>query len=443
MHLLAVDLGASSGRGIVGEVTKENIKLKEIHKFDNEPVKVNNYLQWDILKILHEIKNMLVICKNEGYKISSIGIDSWGVDYGLIDEEGELLINPCHYRDDRINGMIDKVINLIPKKELIKRTGMNCLPYNTIYQLMADKYIKKYKLKILNIPDILNYFLTGKMKSEFSIASTTQLFDYNKKDWDFELTERLGFKKELFCEITKTGSVLGYLKDDIVKELNIENCKVINVAGHDTACAVHSIKAKEKDFIFIATGTWVMVGTSSEKFNVNEKLLKSGFSNEGGVYPNINLLKNHMGFWLLQECKRHWKKEGINLTYDEMGNLARESNINSLIDIDEEAFYSPFDMPKKISKYCSRTNQSIPNSIGDYVRVIFRSLVVTIDNSIKEIETSLGKDYKNVYLIGGGTKDTLFCEYLKNELKKNIIIGENEATAMGNLMIQLQIINLI
>ncbi|MBC7960520.1 MAG: rhamnulokinase, partial [Vallitaleaceae bacterium] len=267
MKMLAFDFGASSGRGILGEIRDGKLTLQEVHRFSNDPVQLKNHLQWDFLRLIHEVKQCLTKCKNNGEEIVSIGVDTWGVDYGLLDGDGELMGNPFHYRDSRNEPMIEHCFKFISKEALITQSGLDCLPYNTIYQLLAETQVAHGPIyraeQMLLMPDLFNYILTGQKRSEYSIATTTQLFDYSKSDWNYELLETLQLPRKLFAPVIYPGEIVGELTPEIRSELDLQPCKVISVGSHDTASAIAAIPAESEDFIFISTGTWVMVGVEA------------------------------------------------------------------------------------------------------------------------------------------------------------------------------------
>ncbi|WP_113673984.1 rhamnulokinase [Vallitalea guaymasensis] len=440
MKMLAFDFGASSGRGIIGELKDNKIILKEVHRFENEPVKLRNHLQWDFLRLVYEIKKCLIKCKNDGEDIKSIGIDTWGVDYGLIDGDGELITSPFHYRDSRTDNMTNKCFEFISKEELIRLSGIDCNQYNTIYQLLAETETASSRLEdaqtMLLMPDLFNYILTGVKKAEYTIATTTQLYNYHKNDWNYDLIDRVGLPSRIFPEIIQPGHEIGNITDDIKEELDIDDCKVISVGSHDTSSAIAAIPAIEEDFIFIATGTWVMVGVENEGILVNETTQNYGLSNEGGVGGKVNLLKNIMGLWLIQESKRQWNKDGIDIGFGEMVEEGLKAKTTSIINPDHKLFYAPSDMPNKIKRFCEESGQPVPETIGEIVRVIEESLALTIKYTIEGIEKTTNKRYNTIHMFGGGIQDKLLCQLVANATGKEVITGPKEATSMGNILLQ-------
>ena len=417
----------------MGEYNRGKIVLHEVHRFSNNPVKMHNYLYWDFPRLLFELKTALIKAENQGYKIKSIGIDSWGVDYGVLDDHGELMANPIHYRDERCNQGKALLLEKKDEKQLKHDTGMDCVSYNTINQFMVDRYIRYNQAQaILNIPDLFNYFLTEKKQSEYSMATTTQLFDYHVMQWNTALIEELGFNRDLFMPVIPSGTNLGPIKSEVAKELGIESVDVISVTSHDTALALQGLPM-EKEYLFIATGTWIIVGAKQEKMTMNEKVVEYGLTNEGGTYPSVNLLKNHVGLWILQESKRFWENNGMNIGFGEMVEVAKEASIQSEIDINDARFFEPGDMPSKVQDYCRETKQKVPSTIGEIVRVIEESLAKQIAKTLAELEEAVGKKYNRVCMFGGGVQDQLLCQLIEKYSKKQLVFGSKEATALGNI----------
>ncbi|MCP2240331.1 rhamnulokinase [Thermoanaerobacterium thermosaccharolyticum] len=441
MKMLAFDFGASNGRAILGEINGKVLKLTEVHRFSNDPVMFSNHLQWDLLRLTHEVKQGLLKCKSNGDgDIASIGVDTWGVDFGLLDENGELLSNPYHYRDDRTQGMIDKCFEIISKTELFKRTGLLVAQYNTIYQLMAMRVMKDKTLDLaetlLMMPDLINYMLTGVKVSEYTEVSTSQLYNHETGNWDDYILEKINVPRKIFTNIVKPGTTIGSLRDNVCKELNTKPAKVIAVASHDTASAVAAVPAKEKNYAFISSGTWLLVGIESDKTITNDLVIKYNFTNEGGV-NGINFIKNIMGLWILQECKRAWNKEGNPIGFGEMVELAqKEKEFVSFIDPDDDLFYIPGNMPCKIKEFCSKTGQAIPETIGQIVRCVEESLAYKCKWAIEQIEIITSKKVEVIHMVGGGIQDKLLCQLIANSTGKKVIAGPVEATAIGNIMVQ-------
>jgi rhamnulokinase len=442
IKMLAFDLGASSGRAMLGIFDGNKIEIQEMHRFTNEPVLVHGHYYWDILRLFYEIKQGILKTINKGHgDIASIGVDTWGVDFGLLDESGNLLGNPYHYRDSRTDNMMEEVFKIIPKKELYKKTGIQFMKLNTIYQLFSmirfNSSMLKQAKRLLFIPDLINYFLTGVEASEYTIASTTQLLDANMRDWDEDILAKLGISKDIFANVIEPGTIIGNLSTDIKDELNIGDVPVIAVGSHDTASAVASVPTLKDDYVYISCGTWSLMGVESEEPIINEKSYSSAFTNEGGVNNKIRFLKNIMGLWLIQECKRQWDKEGEKLGYDELENMAGQSEaFKSFIDPDCEMFIAPGNMPKRIQKYCENTNQPIPKTKGEIVRCIAESLAMKYRHTVENLEELMNKELPVIHMVGGGIKDKLLCQFTANATGRDVIAGPVEATAIGNLLMQ-------
>lgn len=443
-QVMAFDLGASNGRAIVATYEDGKITLEDIHRFSNDPVKLNQHLYWDFPRLFHELKTSLVKAKNQGFKVQSIGVDTWGVDYGLIDHEGELIGNPVHYRDERAAAGMEMLLEKYDKESLKIRTGMDCVSYNTVNQLINDKKLQNNDVDaMLNMPDLFNYFLTGSMASEFSMATTTQLYDYDRDGWNFELIDELGLPKDIFRTVIPSGTIVGDIKEDILEELKIEPTKVVSVASHDTASAIRSVGSDDNDFLFIATGTWIIVGSKQQSMTMNPTVMKYDLTNEGEKYPSVNLLRNHVGLWMLQESKRHWEKEGIEIGFGEMVQLGKEAEIDAFVDITDTRFFEPGNMPLKVKMYCQETEQTVPRTIGEVVRVIEQSLAKQIASTLSAIEESVDKAYDEVHIFGGGVRDGLLCELIEKYSGKKVVVGHVEATAYGNVLDQFMALGII
>jgi len=440
--MLAFDFGASSGRAIIGILDEDKLKIEEIHRFSNDPVEIRGSLNWDILRLFHEIKQGILKCVNSGHKdIDSIAVDTWGVDFGLLDENGSLLGNPYHYRDIRTDGMVEEVFKIISRDEVYKTTGTELMKINTLFQLYSMKHYNSPLLReaktLLFTPDLFNYFLTGVKVNEYSIASTSQLLNAEKREWAFDIIERLGLPKGLFNKIIPCGTVIGSLSPEIARELGTAEILVIAAAGHDTQAAIASVPATEEDYAYISCGTWSLMGVELDKPIINEKSSKLSFTNEGGVDNKISFLKNIMGLWLTQECKRQWDREGKSSSFAELEAMAWECEpFRSYVDPDNEMFITPGDMPEKIREYCRKTNQPVPESKGEMVRCIAQSLAMKYRLTMDSLEEILGKELSVIHMVGGGIKDKMLCQFTAYATGKKVLAGPVEATSIGNLMIQ-------
>lgn len=439
--ILAMDYGAGSGRGIIGEFDGSSLSLREVHRFSNDPVIVGNSMHWDVLRLFHELKQTLVKCEAEG-GVDSLAVDTWGVDYGLIDENGELLGNPFHYRDERTKGLLPEMNSQMSLDEIYEITGINPMEINTLTQLYAAKRsnLVTFEMaeKILLMPDLLNYFLSGEKRAEYSIASTTQIMDARTGKWADRIIESFGFKKTLFPEIVPSGSSLGFIRDSIVKELSIKRTpKVVCACGHDTGDAMVGVPAKEEDFLFISCGTWALFGTELSTPIINEDARARGFSNEGGFGGKTSFLKNIVGTWLIQESRRQWQREGKDYSFGELEALASKENIDSIIDTNDSVFTPAGDMPNRIREYCRARGMAVPETPGQVVRVINLSLAHAYKNALEEISTITGKTYKKIYMVGGGTQSKLLCRLTADITGIPLVAGPVESTVIGNLLCQL------
>ena len=440
--MLAIDLGASSGRGIVGAFDGERLTLRENHRFSNDPVHLCGRLYWDILRIFHEIKLSVQKTVLDGDAVSSIGIDTWGVDYGLLDRAGRLLSNPVHYRDTRTEGAQELVSRTVPAEELYRVAGIQTLNFNTVYQLAVEREEAPEKLaqaeRMLNIPDLLNYFLTGRMANEYTILSTGALLDAKKRDYAWELLDRLGIPRRLFGDVTAPGTDLGTLLPQVQGETGKTDAHVLTVASHDTASAVIAVPSEEKDFLYISSGTWSLMGTELSDPLINAESRAANFTNEGGACGTVRFLKNIMGLWIIQESRRQWRREGKDYSFAQMEAWAKESTpYRSLSDVDDSDFATPGDMPEKIRAYCKRTAQPVPESVGEVVRCIYESLALKYRSVAERVMELMGRRARVIHVVGGGTKDRFLSQLTADACGIPVCAGPEEATAIGNLMMQL------
>lgn len=436
-RVLAIDLGASSGRGIIAQMENGKINLKEIHRFQNNGVWAGNDFLWDVLHLIDEIKQAIVKANNDG-GFDLIGIDTWGVDYGLLDKDGSLLTNPIHYRDARNDIGQKEAFEIMSDKEIYEKTGIQILNFNTLYQLVYAKNHKNHILEnaktFLFIPDLLNYFLTGVAKNEYTIASTSQMLNPYTKNWDFELLEKFGINTDIFCDIIMPGQKIGSLSDKVCEELKVKKADVIAVGSHDTASAVVSVPSDKKNFVYISCGTWSLFGTELDEPNITEAGYLSSYTNEGGCGGKIRFLTNIMGLWLIQESRRTYKKEGKDLSFADLEAMARESEpFKCFIDPDYPEFGKPGDIPKRIYEYCKKTGQRTPETIGETVRCIYESLALKYKLSLINLEKITGKKFEKINIVGGGTKDPFLCTMTADACDTEVNAGPIEATALGNI----------
>ncbi len=441
LKMLAIDLGASSGRGIVGSFDGEKLTLRENHRFSNDPVFINGRFTWDILRIYFEIKNSITKTVIDGDNITSMGIDTWGVDYALIDKYGKMMGNPTHYRDTRTQNITDYVKQFVSPEEIYNVTGIQAIDFNTLNQLAADRRDDPETFaaaeKMLFIPDLLNYFLTGKMYTEYTVASTGMILDAAKRDFAYSLTDKLGVKRSLFAPIVQPGFNLGGLLPQINAEVGENKINVVTVASHDTASAVISVPADNDDFIYISSGTWSLMGAELKAPLINDATRLANYTNEGGALGTIRFLKNIMGLWIIQESRRQWKREGKDYSFAQMEAWAKESTpFASLINPDYYTFATPGNMPEKIRDYCRMTGQHVPETVGEVVRCIYESLALKYRYTVETIEKLNGKKTKKINVVGGGTKDVFLSQMTADACGIPVCAGPEEATSIGNLMMQ-------
>lgn len=441
-RVLAFDFGASSGRAILGRFDGSVIRLQEIHRFANEPVQAGGTLYWDVLRLLHEMKTGLLKACQQG-PVDSIGIDTWGVDFGLLDSQGVLLENPVHYRDRRTVGILDEAWKLIDRKKLYEITGTQVMEINTAFQLLAVARQRPALLQqaetLLLMPDLLGYFLTGERQTEYSIASTTQLLDAVNRQWSEGIMEGLGLPRRLFTAIKPCPSRLGRLSEEVAAELGVERIPVISVAGHDTQSAMAAVPAQESSFIFLSCGTWSLLGTELPAPLIDAASKRCNMTNEGGAEQRISFLKNISGLWLVQESRRQWRREGQDFSFRQLEELAQEAPQGQcFIDPDNPQFSTAGNIPDRIRCFCQQTGQRVPLTEGEVVRCIDESLALKYRHVLAEVEECLGqKDLGRIHMVGGGIQSRLLCQLTANACQRQVQAGPVEATVLGNIMLQL------
>ena len=443
-RVLCFDFGASGGRAVLSEfdIAKKIITAKEIHRFKNRGISVNGTLYWDILALFSEVRTGLVKAHKAG-GFSSIGIDTWGVDYGIIDKNGFLIGNPVQYRDNRTDGMVDHAKTLIDTSRLYALTGTQIMEINTAFQLLAEKRFRPYILEnggaMLNIPDLLAFMLTGEISSEISIASTTQLLDPAALDWSDEAVSALGIPRNLLRNIVKTGDSKGFLSQELCDELNIPTAEVVAVCGHDTQCAFYGAPFHD-DHIIISTGTWSLVGTTLSSPVTTPEAARLNLTNEVGTDGTIDLLKNITGLWLIQETKAFLESRGDEYSFAELEALARECpDFEAYFDPDAPEFSTAGDMPSRIRNYCQRTGQAVPQTLGEIMRTIYLSLAMKFRyavEQIKQLTNTENKQYE-IFMVGGGIKAEMLCRLTADVCGCTVYTGPVEATVTGNALIQL------
>ena len=440
-RVLAFDFGASSGRAVVGTFDGRTIHMEEVHRFANDPVMVRGTMYWDVLRLFHEIKQGMTKAHLAG-PFASVGIDTWGVDFGLLDERGNLLENPVHYRDARTAGMVEAAFRHISRQELYGITGNQIMPINTLFQLLSLKEQRPEVLarakNLLFMPDLLNYFLSGACRAEYSIASTSQMLDARKKCWSGRVLSALSLPEGILPELIPTGTCIGQLDAALCEELGLAPASVIAVAGHDTQSAMAAVPTEEPDFLFLSCGTWSLLGTELPEPVINDASEHANITNEGGYGGKASFLKNIIGLWLIQECRRQWLREGREYSFGELEQLAKAAEpFRSFIHPDAPEFVPSGNMPERIREYCRRTGQPVPNSVGAVVRCIDESLAMRYHQAALELETCLGRTYPRLHMIGGGIQSRLLCQMTADACAKTVLAGPVEATVLGNIALQL------
>ena len=441
-NYLAIDLGAESGRTIIGTLDGRHLALTETHRFANGPVRLNDGLHWDVLRLWSDIKEGIrKSSSNIGRSLDSIGLDTWGVDFALLDTHGALLSNPFHHRDERTDGILDKAFKRMPRDEIFANTGIQFMQINTLYQLLAMVLQKSPVLDIaksfVTIPDLFNYWLSREITNEFTNATTTQCFDPHQRKWSTAIFDAFNIPSPLFKPVTDSGTRIGTLLPSLAEETGAGPVPIVLPACHDTGSAVVAVPAKRQDFAWISSGTWSIMGVETNQPVVNEKALEYNFTNEGGVFGNWRFSKNIMGLWLVQECRREWKRESDELSFDALTQLAAESDaFLSVIDPDFPEFLHPGDMPARIQKYCANANQSVPQTKGQIVRVALESIALKYRLVLERLEELTSKHLDPIHIIGGGTKNRFLNQLTANATGRTVITGPVEATAIGNILMQ-------
>lgn len=433
-HYLAVDLGASSGRTIVGTLDNGKLSLKEMNRFWNGPTEVRGTLLWDFVHLFRNIKEGIALAKKEyGDGLVSMGIDTWGVDFGLFDADGKLLRNPVHYRDGRTEGMFGQVFERVPKAEVFAHTGLQFMELNTLYQLMSlsleDSFQYKAASKMLFVPDLLNYWLTGKMVAERSFASTSQFYNPTTKDWAYDLLEKLGIRTDLFAELVDPGTVVG----------DTDGLPVVAVGSHDTASAFAAVPVVEGEHCaFLSSGTWSLLGTELPEPIINDDVLAANFTNEVGVCDTIRFLKNLSGLWIIQELRRVWNEQDYGYSWHAMEHMALEAQpFEFFVDPSDDVFLAPGDMAVRIQEYCGRTGQARPETHAQILRAAYEGLALLYAHTYDTLEKLSGRTLNTLRIVGGGCKDTLLDQLAANATGRRVVTGPIEATATGNLIMQM------
>lgn len=440
-YYLAIDIGASSGRHILAHMEDGMLKLEEIHRFSNGMEYKNGELCWDLERLFEEIIAGMKKCAGLGKIPLSVGVDTWGVDFVLLDREGRILGNTAGYRDSRTKGMDRKVYEIIPEEELYGRTGIQKAIFNTVYQLMAVKtgypeYLEQAE-DLLFVPDYFHYRLSGVKTNEYTESTTGQLVSPDTKEWDMELIERLGYPSRIFKKISRPGTVLGGLTEEVKKRVGYD-CKVVLPASHDTGSAVLAVPSNNPDTVYISSGTWSLMGIERMEADCSGESRKHNFTNEGGYNYRFRYLKNIMGLWMIQSVKKEWQeKQGLFMTYAEICEEASKTEIASLVDCNDECFLAPESMAEAVREYCVRTGQQAPKTPAETASVIYNSLAKCYGDTIEEIEQITGRTYTAINVVGGGSNAGYLNELTAKYTGRKVYAGPTEATAIGNIMVQM------
>lgn len=441
MSYLALDLGAGSGRAIVGTIRDGVVHLEEVHRFANSPVKLGDTLYWDFLSLFENIKQGIGTAIKRGYNLSGIAVDTWGVDFGLIDPKGNILSNPVCYRDLRTEGLAEESVNYISKESFYSITGIQQMDINTVFQLWSMKKAENPLLsitdKLLFTPDLINYFLTGVIANEYTIASTSQMLDAQTKKWSEDVLEKLSLPTGIMGEIVAPCSLLGKLSENLANEIGIERINVFAVGSHDTASAIAAIPEEGDDWAFLSSGTWSLLGVLNDEPILTSEAMKNDFTNEGGVNNKILFMRNITGLWLLQRLIAEWEHEGLDVSYDFLLSESSKATLfRSIVNSDDPLFVHPISMKKAILDYCSRTEQELPQTQGELVRCVLESLAMKYVSVMNKLRTCSAKNFTRLHVVGGGSQNEQLNQYIADALNMEVVTGLTEATAIGNIVQQ-------
>lgn len=442
---LALDLGASSGKMVLGKYDGSVLDTELIHEFPNGGIEVGGNLYWDILQLFNQIKKGLKkVSQKTGNDLQSVGVDTWGVDYGLLDQNDQLLSNPYHYRDQRTEGLMEEVIQKAGREAIYQKTGIEFIFFNTLYQLYADYKYRPHVLdnaqSLLFTPDLLNYFLCGEKYNEYTIASTSQLFNPRTESWVDSLLQELNLPRDIFADLIHPGQEIKQISPAIQKECRLNSdVQVTSVGSHDTESALAAVPFESPESsVFLSSGTWSLLGMELDEPLINEQSLQKNFTNECGVGQKIAFLKNLCGLWLIQECRRSWNREGQDLSYGQIDRAARRARGNKfIIDPNEERFKNPADMPREIKEYCRETKQPVPENYGQMARGIYESLALSYKKVITDLEELLDKKITTVNIVGGGCRSEMLNQMTAEITGLRVVTGPVQATALGNILAQL------
>ncbi len=446
-NFLAFDLGASSGRAVIGRFDGERLSLEEVHRFSNGPVRLGDSLYWDALNLFAEMKAGLSKASSQFHgELAAFGVDTWGVDFGLLDKNGELIGNPYHYRDNRTDGMVDRAFELVPRAEIFGQTGIQFMQLNSVFQLLAmveqESPLLEIADSLLFMPDLFNYWFTGQKVNEYTIASTSQCFNMQQQQWATPMLDQLGIPSHIFQKVIQPGTELGPLLTHIAEEVGLnQEVPVIAPGCHDTASAVAAVPVANADlggFAYLSSGTWSLLGIELPSPVINEKSLAYSVTNEGGVQSTIRLLKNLGGLWIVQECRRLWTQQGEEYSFGQLtGMAAAAPPFTAVIDPDDSSFLAPGDMPSRIVEFCQRTGQTPPIGKGSLIRVALESLALKYRWVVEKLEELAQQPIEVVHIVGGGTQNKLLNQFAANATGRRVVTGPIEATAIGNILMQM------
>ena len=444
---LAVDLGASGGRVLAGTFDGGKLTLEEVHRFENGGVIAADRMYWDVLRLWESVQSGLRLAASQfGSSTISVGVDTWGVDFGLLGRGDEMLANPLHYRDSRKTGILDKAFDIVSREDIFTDTGLQFMEFNSLFQLLVMKMDNSPVLDVaeslLMIPDLFHWLLTGEKGNERTNASTTQFYNPQTGDWAASLLDRFGIPAHILLDLIEPGTQLGQLRPSVADATGLSGVNVVLPGTHDTASAVMSVPASSEpgakpDWCYISSGTWSLMGVEVPQPVVNEKCLELNFTNEGGVGGTTRLLKNIAGLWLVQECRRVWKQMGNEMDWEHLMRLANESTrLASIIDPDHSDFVSPSDMPQAVRDYCQKSEQPVPVSEGAVIRCALESLALRYRLVLRWLEELINGRIETIHIVGGGTQNTLLCQMAADACNRRVVAGPVEATAIGNVMMQ-------
>ncbi|HSW02881.1 MAG TPA: rhamnulokinase family protein [Sedimentisphaerales bacterium] len=441
-NYIAVDLGAESGRVMLGRVADGKLSLEPVHRFANGPIQEQDSLRWDFDRLMTEIKTGVgLAARKADSPVKGIGVDTWGVDFGLLGADGRLLEKPYHYRDSRTNGMMEKTFARMPKREVYENTGIQFMQLNSLYQLLAMRLTNPDVLakadKLLFMADLFSYFLCGRPFAEYTLASTSQMMDMKTGRWSKAIFKELSLPLEIMPHVIRPGTVAGELTPEVTKEIGCGRIPLIAVGSHDTASAVLGVPGQGDRWAYLSSGTWSLMGVEIPNAIVKDKTFAYEFTNEGGVDNTIRLLKNIMGLWLVQECKRQWQREGQDLSYGELAQMATKAKpFFGYVDCDNSDFLAPGDMPARINKCLSETGQTPTQDKGQMVRLVLESLALKYRTVLNAIEDVTGISIETLHIVGGGIQNELLCQFTADATGRRVVTGPIEATASGNILLQ-------